>query len=129
MDRAKLAIRLYVAVAVVGILQGVASGWGVGSPGTGLGMYPGETQVVNLSVQNGSGPTMNTAMTMTKNDGNIATFPDIEFTIDPGVEILVPVTITVPFDAEIGHEYGICVRSRGCEVDPNGGGELVSAWV
>lgn len=99
--------------------------FGVASPGAAVEMNLGETIEISLNVQNGAGATEDVTARMNLiESAGVATFPDGDYLVKAGGEIYVPITITIPEDAEIGAVYTIKVETRTVTPGDSGGAAM-----
>ena len=100
-------------IAFVLILASLVYAFGVASPGTAVEVYPGETKIVNLNLQNKAGATESVTARLEITEGSeIAGLEKNEYTIEAGGEIDAPVTIRIPSEAEVGATYKVVVETK-----------------
>ena len=106
-------------------LSMMVNAFGVGSPyweGFPLTMYPGETQIIDLNLQNKAGATEDVTASVEIIEGTeIATLDENEYLVEAGGATNVPLKIKIPSDAELGAVYKIKVSTKTITPGTTGG--------
>jgi hypothetical protein len=100
-------------IALILVLTSLVYAFGVAAPGTIVKVYPGETKIVNLNLQNKAGATESvTARLEIKEGEDIGSLEKNEYTVEAGSELDAPVTIKIPDDAAVGATYSVLVEAK-----------------
>ncbi len=114
-------------LAIIGIfvvlsLISAVSAFGVASPGAAVNMYPGETKIVNLNVQNiaGAAEDVLAVMSIIGDPESFAKMEKGEYLVKAGEAVDVPVTITIPKNSTLT-SYAVVVETKSTSPSTPGG--------
>jgi len=114
------------ALAVLLLSVSVVSAFGISSKyweGRALDIYPGETKIVELDLQNSVGDNDITVRATQVKGFEIASMEDKDYFLPAHTKgIMVPITISVPLDEAIGGEYKVSVLFK--SAPPTSGGTI-----